>query len=146
MALSLVVCVLAGACLAIQAPLNGELGRQLGHPLLAATVSFAAGLVILIGLTLALGLRPTPGAASTAPWHVWVAGGALGVGFIATATALTPRLGTATVLSLAITGQLLTALLVDRFGWLGLTARPLTLTRVAGVALLLIGAALVVRR
>ena len=44
-----------------------------------------------------------------------------------------------------ITGQLGLALVIDQFGWLGIDRRPLTLTKVAGIALLVAGTYLVVR-
>jgi transporter family-2 protein len=56
---------------------------------------------------------------------------------------LVTRLGAATLFSFAIAGQLLAALVLDRFGLLGLVARELTLGRVAGAALVLVGALMV---
>lgn len=40
--------MLAGALLSLQAPINAGLGRALGHPLLAAAVSFSVGLAALL--------------------------------------------------------------------------------------------------
>jgi transporter family-2 protein len=46
------------------------------------------------------------------------------------------ELGATSLLALALLGQLATALVIDHFGWLGLPEHPITLTRLAGVALL----------
>ena len=43
--------VISGACIAVQAPINAQLGRTLGLPFAAAFVSFAAGAVILAIVT-----------------------------------------------------------------------------------------------
>ena len=39
--------VISGACIAVQAPINAQLGRDLGLPFAAAFVSFAAGAIVL---------------------------------------------------------------------------------------------------
>ena len=39
--------VIAGACVATQAPINAQLGRSLGVPIAAAGVSFVAGAILL---------------------------------------------------------------------------------------------------
>ena len=51
----------------------------------------------------------------------------------------------AVMLALIIIGQLLTGLVLDSFGWLGVTPRPLEWTRAAGVLILLAGGYLVIR-
>ena len=48
-------------------------------------------------------------------------------------------------LGLALLGQLTTALVFDHFGWMGLPEHPITLTRLAGVALLGAGVWLITR-
>ena len=49
------------------------------------------------------------------------------------------------MLTLAVAGQLLTAILIDHFGILGVTARAMSLGRLAGVLLVIVGALLVRR-
>lgn len=56
-----------------------------------------------------------------------------------------PRLGVASTITLMIAGQLALSLVLDHFGWLGVPRQPLSLTRVAGVALVLAGVLLVRR-
>ena len=48
--------VLAGSLLAVQAAINAQLSRGLGHPVLAAVVSFSAGLAALVASAVLLGL------------------------------------------------------------------------------------------
>ena len=43
-----------------------------------------------------------------------------------------PRLGAVAMLALIIIGQLLTGVVLDTFGWLGLPARPLEPARIMG--------------
>jgi transporter family-2 protein len=49
------------------------------------------------------------------------------------------------MLALIIIGQLLTGVLLDTFGWLGVTARPLETTRIIGIVVLLIGGYLMIK-
>ena len=39
--------IIAGACIATQAPINAQLGKSLGLPIAAAAVSFLAGRIVL---------------------------------------------------------------------------------------------------
>ncbi|WP_235528145.1 DMT family transporter, partial [Plantibacter sp. Leaf171] len=49
--LALLIAVVSGAFIAVQARLNGELGARLGDGFTAAAISFGGGLIILsIGL------------------------------------------------------------------------------------------------
>jgi bacterial/archaeal transporter family-2 protein len=56
-----------------------------------------------------------------------------------------PKLGGAAYLALLVTGQMIAALAVDHFGWLGVEERPVDLPRMLGVALL-IGGVVLIRR
>ena len=72
-------------------------------------------------------------------------GGLMGAFYVAISTVVASQLGTASLLGLALSGQLAMALVVDHFGWLGMPEHPITLTRLAGVALLGVGVWLVSR-
>lgn len=54
-----------------------------------------------------------------------------------------PKLGVATVFSLVIAGQMVAALVLDSTGAFGVTQISLSVSRVLGTALLLIGAILI---
>jgi transporter family-2 protein len=57
---------------------------------------------------------------------------------------LVPRVGVAAVMGLAIAGQLLAGVLLDRIGFMGLPAHEITPGRAVG-ALLLVAGALMIR-
>jgi bacterial/archaeal transporter family-2 protein len=69
----------------------------------------------------------------------------MGAFYVASSTVVASQLGTTSLLGLALLGQLTTALLFDHFGWMGLPEHPITLTRLAGVALLGAGVWLITR-
>ena len=53
-------------------------------------------------------------------------GGLIGAFYVAISTVVASQLGTASLLGLALAGQLAMALVVDHFGWLGLPEHPIT--------------------
>lgn len=136
--------LLAGAATALQGPTNARLVTAVGSPLNAAFVSFAVGTVALGLLALVLQTRPDVGAMKALPWWAWM-GGLYGCAFVVSAAWGVPRLGVATTITVMIAGQLLLSLALDHFGALGVEKQPLSLGRIAGVALV-IGGVVLVRR
>ena len=136
--------ILAGALIALQGPINAQLARGLGMPVAAAAASFVAGSVVLILITLVL----SQAQGMTIAWRVpplwmFLAGGCLGAIFVTCALVLTPKLGAAATMAFIVAGQLLAGLLLDRLGYFDLAVRELTLGRVGGAILLLVGALLI---
>ncbi|MCU0734862.1 MAG: DMT family transporter [Methylotetracoccus sp.] len=141
----IIIALLAGAVLPMQAAVNAQLRYVVGSSLLAALVSFGVGTAALL-LYAAFARLPLPDgrAALQAPWWAW-SGGLLGAFYVLTAILVAPRLGTAALMGLALAGQLIAALVLDHYGLLGLSVHPLSLWRVVGTILLLAGVALITR-
>lgn len=135
---------IAGALIAMQAGVNSQLVRFVGHPVIAATVSFVVGTVALALCSLGVGRWPTIAVLTEAPWWVWT-GGLLGAVFVVTTAALAPTLGAATLLSVAVAGQMTFALFLDHYGLVGFAVRPLSAWRVLGAALVVSGVVLIRR-
>jgi bacterial/archaeal transporter family-2 protein len=133
----------AGAMLPIQFGINAQLASWLGSSVRAALVSFVVGAVSLAAVAL-VAARGWPSAerVSAAPWWVWI-GGALGAFYVLGSIVAAPRLGAVTLFVMILAGQALASLLVDQFGWVGFEQHPVNTLRVAGVALLAAGVALV---
>ena len=132
-----------GVALPFQAGINAELAEWLGSPVRAAFVSFLVGtLVLLVAATLVFKPLPSWGRLGDAPWWVWV-GGALGAFYVAASIVSAPKLGAATLIALVVAGQGLASLVVDHFGWVGFEPKHITAGRIAGIALVGAGVALV---
>ena len=132
-----------GVVLPFQAGINAELADWLGSPVRAAFVSFLLGtLVLLVAATLVFKPLPSWGRLGDAPWWVWV-GGALGAFYVAASIVAAPKLGAATLIAFVVAGQGLASLVVDHFGWVGFEPRHITAGRIAGIALVGAGVALV---
>lgn len=137
--LLLAVAVLIGVVLPVQVGVNAQLRVGVGHPMVAATLSFAVGTLGLLAVTAVLrpGL-PAVSAMARIPWWTWT-GGLLGALYIASTIVLAPKLGAAALLAAIVAGQMLASLVLDHFGLLGFPVLPVTPVRVAAVLLIIIG-------
>jgi len=140
---SLGMALLAGAVLPFQAAANANVGRALGHPFWGATTSLLISLAVMVPL-LVLAKAPMPNFANAlhGPWWLWI-GGVLGAMYVASATTLIPKLGAGGFLVAVVAGQMVTAVLVDHFGVMGLEPKPINLMRILGVLLILGGVFLI---
>ena len=138
--------VVAGAGMPIQAGINAQLRHHAGSPVLASLISFAVGTLALVAVYFGVLRGPLPGwdAWSKTAWWMWL-GGPLGTLFVLASVIITPRLGAATMMVLVIAGQLSMALLVDRFGLIGLPLRDVGAMRLLGLGLVLVGVVLITR-
>jgi transporter family-2 protein len=143
--LAIVVALGCGAALAIQVGTNSTLRAWLGNPILAALVSFSIGTLALLGYVACLPpARPSTAALREAPWWIWM-GGLLGAVYVASAAAFAPRLGSAGWLGLIVTGQVVTALVLDHWGLVGFPIHPINVWRIVGSILMVVGVTLVLR-
>lgn len=142
--IAMLAVVLAGGATALQAPTNARLATAVASPVNAAFVSFAVGTAALGILAAILHTRPDVTAAKALPAYAWF-GGLYGAIFVVAAAWAVPRLGVATTITLMVAGQLVISLVLDNFGAFGVPAAPISLTRLAGVVLV-IGGVLLVRR
>ncbi len=135
--------VAMGVALAIQPPINATMARGLGSPLLASTISILISLITVIILWLVWGKGSGDfSQLRTLPWWVFI-GGLVGALFVAGAVISVPVIGVALFFVCIVAGQLVASAVIDQFGAFGLAVKPLNLMKLAGIVLVLIGAALV---
>jgi transporter family-2 protein len=134
----------AGFLFPFQAGVNSQLGRAIGGPIAATMISFAFGLAVIVTANL-VAFRQIPTIADIAkqPIYLLASGGTIGAIFLGASVFLAPRIGAGALLCLVVAGQLLGAMVIDRFGLFGLTMRELSFGRLAGAALVLAGALIV---
>ena len=143
--LAYILGIVSGLGLTLQVGMNSRLRTVLQSANTAALVSFLVGTVALIGLALAT-RAPLPARDTLLAVPLWAwFGGLMGAFYVAISTVVAAQLGTASLLGLALLGQLATALVVDHYGFMGLPEHPITLTRLAGVAFLGAGVWLITR-
>ena len=141
----LFVALLLGALVAFQPLANAILARAIGSPYGAAAISIAIsvlGALAMVSITGRGDIRVATLAA--VPWWVYLAG-FIGTVFVAGGVVIAPVTGALLFFACVVAGQLGGAMLADHFGWFGVTVRPISLVRLAGLALVLGGALLVQR-
>lgn len=143
----ILLALLAGAVLPVQGAINGLLRGDIGAPFVVGTISFAVAtlaMVVVLLVTIALTDAPKPQLTGLAkmPWWGWL-GAVCGATYVTTVFTAIPVIGTAAAIGLTVAGQQIASLFVDRHGWFRLPKREISALRFGGVALLLIGVALI---
>lgn len=138
--------VAAGITLAVQPPLNARLRTAVGDPLWTSFTSFVVGAIALALLAIVV-RAPLPQFAVLGrgmPWWAWT-GGLCGVLYVTLALIVTPRIGGAALLSLAVLGMMAGAIFIDHFGLFDLPERHVSFARIAGAVLVVGGVTLIAR-
>lgn len=135
----------AGCLVGMQAPINSRLGKAVGTwP--AATVSFLVGTIALVAVVAVVrGEIGNLGHVGRAPWWALI-GGLLGAVYVTVALVAVRTLGASGLTAVVITGQLAISVVIDRFGLLGVARQHVGAQRILGLALLVAGVLLVVRK
>jgi transporter family-2 protein len=133
-----------GAGIAMQAPLNSQLGRTVGG-VQASVFALSVSLIALTAVALVTSGLGGLGHLGEAPLYVVFGGGVLGAIYVGSIVFTVRALGASGLTAATISGQLAFALAIDNFGWLGVTKSPVTVAKLAGVALLAAGTFLVIR-
>ena len=133
---------LSGLAMAVQGSWNAVLGKAIG--LLWAILLVQGTGLMTAGIILAV-RHPRVPATWVAPWYVYL-GGPVGLLIIYLVAAAIPRLGVAFTTTTIILGQLLTAAVIDHLGLFGLAKTPFPWWKLGGVALLALGARILLAR
>lgn len=137
-----VVLVMAagGAMMSFQAPINAALRNHVGV-FESALVSFLVGTAALILVVAIAGKGNLAGLKHVSWWHLL--GGLIGAVFVTATLTAAPRIGVTGMIVASLAGNMIAAILIDRFGWVGMAARPIDLPRVAGVVLMVLSVILI---
>ena len=132
----------AGIASALQAATNGSL--TLRSSLVTALLVNVTGTLIGAAALLAVPGNQVSLPASGTPWPLYL-GGVYGLVIIAGLAFAFPRLGGAWSIALFVLGQSATALALDHFALIGQARDPVSITRAAGLALVVAGVLLLRR-
>lgn len=134
--------VACGMLASSQTAVNGQLGVNLGSPVLAALVSFTVGVSTLVVLLIftRTPIRWDAGVGGT--WWMWV-GGVLGATLVFLNAALAPILGTGLTVMGVLLGMMIASLMIDSLGLLGTRRRRASALQVVGVLVMLAGVAMI---
>ena len=142
----LLLAFLIGVATAVQGGVNSQLRLSLGNPILAALFSFGVGFVVLLLAFAVFNQNEVPSVHAIRQLSWWkFIGGLFGAFYVLTVIFVVRDIGQGALVCLAVAGQLIAAVVIDHYGLLGFAVNHLTLPRLLGVILLIIGAVLIVK-
>jgi bacterial/archaeal transporter family-2 protein len=144
-AFAAVLAAAAGLAGAVQIAVQGRLNERVGSIEAAATASII-GAALAIGVLLAA-RRSLGGVGDAVGGPKWqLLGGAMSIIIILSITIAGPRIGVVATTAFLIAAQFALAAVIDQYGWFGVERVAFSWPRVVGIGLLVIGAALTLRR
>ncbi len=136
----------AGAAIATQVGMNARLGVLLNNPLIGTAIAFtSSALFTMIAVIASTREYPRGEILAGVPTYLWFSGGIFSAFGVALFYYLTPRMGVGPMMSCALTGQVLVAVVSSHFGWYDLPVKPVTVVRLAGITAMIIGILLINR-
>ena len=138
----IILAAIGGVAVTIQGQFMGLLDKNIGT-LESVFITYASG-----GMLAAVAMITSRGgnlkAVQTVPWYA-LSAGLVGLVIVGTISYTVPRLGLSKAFTIIVASQFLVAALLDHYGLLGAVVRPIDLSRLAGMALLVVGVWLIVR-
>jgi bacterial/archaeal transporter family-2 protein len=137
-----IIAAVGGIAVALQAQLMGSIDKHVGT-LESVFVTYGGG-GFIIGIIMILLRGGNLSSLSQVPWYTLLAG-PTGLVLIAAIGYSVPRLGLVPAFTILVAAQFMTAALMDQFGLLGAEIRQISLSRVAGMVVMLAGIWLTLR-
>lgn len=135
-----------GCFIPFQGIITSNLSQKIQHPFGAAFVNFFGGMLLfLFAISVSSVALPSIKKVMTIPWYLFT-GGVVGSVFIFGALFALPKIGASTFFGQIVLGQLLMTLIVDHYGVFGLPIHKIDSIRIIGVALLISGAFLILKK
>jgi transporter family-2 protein len=136
-----VLTMFLGVVLAVHLAMNGKVGSVLNNARVGNALFWCIGAVGAV----AIGLTGWQGGALGPLKQVnplLLTAGVLGACLVFAIAWLIPQVGAGSVMITLLAGQVLGGLLMSHYGWLGSPVQPVTLTRLAGVVVMIGGVVL----
>ena len=137
--LYILLAVLMGTALSVYLPMNSLVSRYLGSPVAANAVLYSVALTTTILVLVLSGDFRAVQQLKTVPTYLFLAG-VMSAFIVLGTTFLIPRIGPRRLFILQISGQVVMAMVVSHFGMLESPQDPLTMRKLVGAALLVLGA------
>lgn len=136
-----VLTVFLGVVLAVHLSMNGKVGSVLNNARVGNALFWCIGALgaVAIGLT---GWQSGALAPLKQVHPLLLTAGVLGASLVFAIAWLIPQVGAGPVMITLLAGQVIGGLVMSHFGWLGSPVQPVTLTKIAGVAVMIGGVVL----
>lgn len=138
------ITVFLGVILTVHLAMNGAVGAAIGNPRVGNALFWCIGAVmaLIIGAT-GWQSGALSGLGKVNP--LMLTAGAMGASLVFGIAWIIPQIGAQHMTVMLLTGQILSAMVLSHFGWLGSPVQPVSVTNMVGAALLIGGAFLATR-
>jgi bacterial/archaeal transporter family-2 protein len=134
----IIVALLSGAFLPIQAGLNTRLGKSIESPVHASMFSFIVGAFAVILYVTLTRQHVAWSGLKTTPAFAWI-GGVLGAFYVTAIILAFPRIGPALTFGLVVTGQMVISVVLDHFDILVAQQHSINIWRLLGIVFIIAG-------
>lgn len=134
----IILALVSGAFLPIQAGLNSKLGKPIESPVYASMISFSVGVAALVLYILITKQSVSWSGIKTVPAYAWL-GGVLGAFYVTAIILSFRKIGPSLTFGLVVTGQMVIAVLLDHFNILVAQQHSINVWRILGIAFLIVG-------
>lgn len=138
----IIIAAVGGIAVALQAQFMGLMDKGIGT-IESMFITYGSG-GVLVGLAMLFYRGGNLAAWQNVPWYALTAG-IFGLIIVGTIGYSTPRLGLVTAFTIIVAVQFFVGGFLDHFGVLGAELRPLNLSRVVGIVVMLLGVWLIIR-
>jgi transporter family-2 protein len=130
---------MAGAAIATQAAMNAKLGVLLHNSLIATSIAFTSSLLFtVVAVIVFTKTYPSMDYVRSVPTYLWFSGGLSAFG-ISLFYYLIPKMGIGNMMSYALTGQIIVAVIIGNFAWFDVPLKPINITKLIGLVALVLG-------
>jgi transporter family-2 protein len=142
----LALALITGGLIPIQAATNAGFSKSIGNPYITGLMVFIVGLIgMILFLLITRTSFPMRQQLASAPVYGYF-GGIIVATYVVMITVLVPRIGVGTAIGLIVTGQIICAVAIDHFGLFNVAVRSISLTRILGMLLMIVGVYLVMKK
>lgn len=136
--------LVAGSFLPIQAGLNTRLGNATGNAVYASLISFIVGGIALLIYILVTRQQGSVEGVKSAPFIDWT-GGLIGAFYVTVTILAFPKIGPAMTFGLVVAGQMIMSVALDHTNTLVVQPHSFNLYRLLGIAMI-IGGVVIIRK
>lgn len=134
-----ILAVFAGAAITLQAGMNARLGVLFKNPLLATAIAFLLACIFTLIFMVATHRQlPIASDIKAVPTYLWF-GGILSAFGVGSYYYLIPKMGVGSLMSFALSGQLILAVIAGHFGWFEQPIKPITVRTIVGLLAMVLG-------
>lgn len=138
----IIIALMSGAFLPIQAGLNTRLGKAVESPVHASLISFIVGAIAVLLYSMLTKQHAVWAGLRNAPVYVWI-GGLLGAFYVTAIILAFPRIGPAMTFGIVVAGQMIMSVLLDHFDILVAQQHSINVWKLLGIFLIVTGVVII---